>query len=172
MRALSESQNPECEHDSGDMRDLRLGRTFDAVLVHDAIVYLRTEAEVRACADTAFAHLRPGGVAVFAPDCTRESFHECTEVHENSAGSRSLRCLAWSWDPDSADTTYTVDYAFMLRDENGVRVVHDRHLEGLFADATWVRILEAARFQVERLSRPLDEGEPSLYTPTVYLGRR
>ena len=172
MRALSRAQNPGCEHVDGDMRTVRLDRTFDAVFVHDAIVYMRTEAEVRACADTAFAHLRPGGVAVFAPDCTRESFHECTEVDENSDGSRSLRCLAWSWDPDPDDTTYTVDYAFMLRDETGLRVVHDRHLEGLFADATWVRILEAAGFQVERLNRPLEEGEPSLYTPTVYLGRR
>jgi hypothetical protein len=50
--------------------------------------------------------------------------------------------------------------------------VHDRHLEGLFDDATWARTLEAAGFQVERLNRPLEEGEPSLYTSTVYLGRR
>jgi SAM-dependent methyltransferase len=111
MRTLSLLQNPECEHVDGDMRTVRLDRTFDAVLIHNAIVYMRTEADLRACMDTAFAHLRPGGVAVFAPDCTRESFHECTEVDENSDGSRSLRYLAWCWDPDPDDTTYTVDYA-------------------------------------------------------------
>lgn len=173
MRALSRAQNPGCEHVDGDMRTVRLDRTFDAVFVHDAIVYMRTEAEVRACADTAFVHLRPGGVAVFAPDCTRESFRDSTEIDEqDDEDGRSMRCMAWSWDPNPDDTTYTVDYVFMLRDASGLRVVHDRHLEGLFDDATWARTLEAAGFQVERLNRPFEEGQPSLYTSTVYLGRR
>jgi len=37
MQALSRARNPECEHVLGDMRTLRLGRAFDAVLVHDAV---------------------------------------------------------------------------------------------------------------------------------------
>ena len=47
MLALSRELNPECEHVLGDMRSLRLGRQFDAVLVHDAIVYMVTEADLR-----------------------------------------------------------------------------------------------------------------------------
>ena len=27
-----------------------------------------------------------------------------------------MRYLAWSWDPDPQDTTYTVDYAYLLRE--------------------------------------------------------
>ncbi|MGZ5294917.1 MAG: class I SAM-dependent methyltransferase, partial [Actinomycetota bacterium] len=46
--ALSRTINPECEHVAGDMRTLRLGRTFDAVFVHDAISYLTSEADLRA----------------------------------------------------------------------------------------------------------------------------
>jgi hypothetical protein len=30
MSALSEQLNPECEHVIGDLRSMRLGRTFDA----------------------------------------------------------------------------------------------------------------------------------------------
>src|SRR5579871_3012379 len=41
MLALSRELNPECEHVVGDLRSLRLGRTFDAVLVHDAVMYMR-----------------------------------------------------------------------------------------------------------------------------------
>src|SRR5436190_3075338 len=37
MLAISRSLNPECEHLVGDMRSVRLGRTFDAVFVHDAV---------------------------------------------------------------------------------------------------------------------------------------
>ena len=38
MQALSREANPDCEHIFGDMRTLRLGRTFDAVMIHDAIM--------------------------------------------------------------------------------------------------------------------------------------
>jgi SAM-dependent methyltransferase len=39
MLAVSQAINPECEHLVGDMRSLRLGRLFDIVLIHDAIMY-------------------------------------------------------------------------------------------------------------------------------------
>ena len=42
MLAVSRALNPECEHVEGDMRSVRLGRTFDAVFVHDAIAYILT----------------------------------------------------------------------------------------------------------------------------------
>src|SRR6266566_5048764 len=35
MLAVSQRLNPECTHLPGDMRAARLGRLFDAVLVHD-----------------------------------------------------------------------------------------------------------------------------------------
>src|SRR5262245_16055239 len=38
MLAVCRATNPECETAQGDMRDVRLGRSFDAVLVHDAIM--------------------------------------------------------------------------------------------------------------------------------------
>src|SRR5688500_6823195 len=37
MLAISRRVNPECEHLPGDMMTLDLGRSFDRVLVHDAI---------------------------------------------------------------------------------------------------------------------------------------
>src|SRR5947199_313515 len=43
MLDMSRRLNPECEHHQGDMRTVRLGRTFDAVFVHDAVDYMLTE---------------------------------------------------------------------------------------------------------------------------------
>ena len=37
MLEVSRRLNPDCEHLQGDMRTVRLGRTFDVVFVHDAI---------------------------------------------------------------------------------------------------------------------------------------
>ena len=46
MLAVSRRLNPGCAHVAGDMRSLRLGRTYDAVLVHDAVDYMTSEAEL------------------------------------------------------------------------------------------------------------------------------
>jgi SAM-dependent methyltransferase len=153
MLKLSRAQNPECEHGPGDMRTLRLGRTFDAVLVHDAVMYMTTEKDLAAAAETAFVHTRPGGAAVFAPDYLRETFSADTDVIEHDDGHRAVRGLGWSWDPDPTDDTYRTDYLFLLRDGDDVRTVHDRHVEGLFARETWQRILAGVGFRVERAER-------------------
>jgi len=157
MLSLSRESNPDCEHLLGDMRDFRVERTFDAVFVHDAVMYLTTEAELAAAATTAFLHTRPGGAALFAPDYVCETFRERSELHANDDGERALRCLDWSWDPDPSDDTFVTEYAFLLRDGREVRAVHDRHVEGLFARATWLRVLEGAGYRVERVPRPFDD---------------
>jgi SAM-dependent methyltransferase len=108
MLEHSRRLNPECEHVQGDMRDVRLGREFDAVFVHDAVCYMTTEADVRAAIATAFLHCRPGGAALFAPDHVRETFAPSTDHGGHDGDGCSLRYLEWTWDPDPSDTTYTV----------------------------------------------------------------
>ena len=46
MLAVSQRLNPECEHVLGDMRTVRLNRLFDAVLIHDAIMYMLSLADL------------------------------------------------------------------------------------------------------------------------------
>ncbi len=172
MLALSRELNPECEHVQGDMRSLRLGRQFDAVLVHDAIVYMLSEADLRAAFETAFVHLRPGGAAIFAPDCLRESFRESFDCFGNDDGARSLRCLEWDWDPDPNDTTYVGEYAFLLRDGDRVDAVHDTHVVGLFARDTWLRLLADVGFTASTFERPLEADDEGPYTYEIFLAQR
>lgn len=173
MLGLSRELNPECVHVEGDMRKLRLEQSFDAVLVHDAVVYMLTREDVRAAALTAFVHTRPGGAAIFAPDCVRERFMELSDLHEGDDGQRSLRCMAWMWDPDPGDDTYTVEYAFLLRDGAEVQAVHDRHVEGLFSQATWLELLSEVGFEVELLPRPFEDGTAiEAYADKVFFCRR
>jgi SAM-dependent methyltransferase len=141
MLAVSQVVNPDCEHLPGDMGTLRLGRLFDVVLIHDAIMYATEPADVRAALQTASAHCRPGGMVVVLPDYVRETFTPGTECDgHNGSDGRALRYLEWRWDPDPTDSTYLVDYAFLLRETDGtVAVEHDRHVEGLFPRADWLR---------------------------------
>lgn len=167
MLELSRSVNPRCEHVPGDMRSVRLGRTFDAVLIHDALSYLTSRDDLRATLETAFVHLRPGGKAIFAPDGFRESFFESTDLHEGDDETRSLRCIEWFWDPRPDDDTFVVDYVFVLRENGETRVVHDRHAVGMFPRAVWVDRLNEVGFEVDTIERPLD-GLEGPFTDEVF----
>ena len=148
MLAVSRKLNPECRHIKGDIRTLRLGRTFDAVFVHDAICHMTTETDLRAVLQTAYEHCSPGGVALFVPDYVRETFVAGTDLGGSDSPPRRLRFLQWVFDPDPTDTTYLVDFAILLRNQRGeAHVVHDRHLQGLFPRARWLQLLREVGFR-------------------------
>jgi SAM-dependent methyltransferase len=164
MLEVSRALNPECEHLQGDMRTVRLGRVFDAVFVHDAICYMTTEQDLRAAIETAFVHCRPGGGALFAPDHLRETFRTGTDHGGHDGDGRGVRYLEWTWDPDPVDTTYLVDYAYLFRDRDGsVQVDHDRHVQGLFPRATWLRLLGEVGFRARVVPVEHSELEPGSY---------
>jgi trans-aconitate methyltransferase len=171
MLALSRALNPECEHVEGDMRTVRLNRQFDAVFIHDAICYMTTEADLRGAIETAWLHCKPGGAALFAPDYVRENFRPGTEEggHDGADG-RALRYLEWMWDPEPDDSTYVVDYAYLLRDGTTVTVEHDRHVEGLFAQADWVRLIRDVGFEPAII--PFNHSELERDRYIVFVGRR
>jgi SAM-dependent methyltransferase len=170
MLGISRTINPELEHLQGDMRNVRLGRRFDAVFVHDAVSYLTTEEDLRSAARTAFEHCGDGGVALFAPDHVREAFRGGSEEggHEGPDG-RSLRYLSWTWDPDPTDTTYVMDFAYLLREPDGtITVEEDRHVCGLFDRPTWLRALEDAGFEASVEIVEFSDAPPM----DVFLARR
>jgi SAM-dependent methyltransferase len=148
MLAVSRELNPECEHRQGDMRTIRLGRAFDAVLVHDAVDYMTTEDDLRQVIETAWAHCRPGGLALFVPDYTAESFAAGSGHGGSSdADGRQASFREWTWDPDPADSWIQSEYEFVLRSADGsVQVVSESHRLGAFSRATWARLLGEAGF--------------------------
>jgi SAM-dependent methyltransferase len=155
MLAVSRALNPECEHCEGDMRTIRLGRLFDAVFIHDAIMYMTSAPDLRRAMETAFVHCRPGGVALFVPDHVRETFAPSTDHGGHDDGHRGLRYLEWTYDPDPNDTTYVVDFAYLLREADGaVRAEHDRHLDGLFGRDEWLQLLREVGFQPKIIADP------------------
>ncbi len=148
MLAVSRAVNPECEHVEGDMRTMDLGRTFDLVLIHDAIVFATTPADGRAALVTAARHCRPGGGLVLIPDFVTETF----EADENSGGStlpdgRELRYVERKQDPVPGDGLYETVYDFVVREADGHEErVHEVHLHGLFPRASWLAWLDEAGF--------------------------
>ncbi len=171
MLEVSRRLNPECEHVRGDMRTVRLGREFDRLFVHDAVCYMTTEDDLRKAVETAFVHCRPGGAALFAPDHVKETFRPETEHGGHDGEGASMRYLSWTWDPDPADTTCVTDYVYALRRGDGpLRVEQDRHVEGLFPRADWLRVLRQAGFEPTVVPFDHSELEPGTYE--VFVARR
>ena len=159
MLAVSRRLNPECEHVEGDMRSIRLGRTFDAVFVHDAIAYITSLEDLTAVATTAHEHCRPAGVALFVPDWVRETFGPGTDWGGHDGAARAIRYLEWRWDPDPGDDTYLMDFAYLFREPDGsLRAESDRHVCGLFAERAWLEVLGSAGFDARAIDVHL--GEP------------
>jgi SAM-dependent methyltransferase len=151
MLAVSRELNPGCEHIQADMLTLRLGRSFDAVLVHDAVDYVTAEPELLKVAQTAFDHCRPGGIAVFAPDHTADTFRpgQGGGGGSDDAG-RQASFRERTADPDPADEWIESEYEFTLRAaDRTVRVVRETHRLGAFRNSTWMRVLRAAGFEPE-----------------------
>jgi len=170
MLEVSKRLNPQCEHIQGDMRTVRLGREFDAVFIHDAIDYMRSTTDLFRAIETAFVHCKSGGVALFAPDHTRETFKASTGHGGHDDGKRGLRYLEWTWDPDETDTTYLSYMVYLLREVTGdVRSIVDRHICGLFTNEQWLGTIAKAGFHAEALPFEHSEFEPGS-SVFVFLG--
>ena len=150
MLAVSRALNPQCAHHQGDMRTVRLGAMFDAVLVHDAIDYVTSRADLRSVIGTAFAHCRPGGIAVFVPDYVKDSFTELTGGGGGGTdgSGRQASFRERTWDPDPSDDWVQAEYEFTLRGADGaVEVISETHRLGSFSRATWAELLADAGFE-------------------------
>jgi trans-aconitate methyltransferase len=99
MLAQCQRLNPGVPLYVGDMRTVRLGKKFKAVLIHDAINYMLTEEDLRQTCPTAVAHLEPGGIFIIAPDHYRETFHGPTVGHSiHSDGETGLTYIEYQTD--------------------------------------------------------------------------
>jgi SAM-dependent methyltransferase len=171
MLDVSRRLNPECAHHHGDMRTMRLGRQFDAVFVHDAVDYMTSESDLRQAIETAYVHCRPGGVAVFVPDHTAETFEPSSDHGgTDHPDGRGVRYLEWVWDPEPGDDWALTEYVFLLREADGsVRVVHETHRIGVFGRDLWLRLLADAGFEPDAVTE--ETSEPR--TPRLlFVGRR
>jgi len=169
MLDVSRKLNPECEHLQGDMRDIRLERQFDVVFIHDAIGYLTSEVDLRQAIETAYHHCKPGSVALFAPDCVRETFKSSTDHGGHDGDGRSLRYLEWTWDPDPNDTSYLMYMVYVLREKDySIRTVEDQHELGLFNHDDWMRLISEAGFRAKSI--PFEHSELEQGSTYAFLG--
>ena len=150
MLEHARSLNPEAIYHAGDMRTVRLGSTFDTVIISEAINYMLTEKDLGAAFNTAFAHLKPGGVF-----CTYAEYHK-ERFHQNMTWSAMFNkddidivFIKNDYDPDTADTVFESTFVYLIRRDGKLEVVTDVHWHGIFGQETWVSKIRNAGFEVK-----------------------
>lgn len=169
MLSVSRALNPECLHVQGDMRNVRLGRQFDAVFIHDAIDYMTTVTQLGQAMTTAFVHCRAGGVALFVPDWTADRFRPSSSSGGHDSGNRGLRYLEWTLDPDPNDSQYSLYMTYMLRQGNRLRqTALDVHKCGLFSERVWLKTISDAGFKPKML--PYEHSSWERHAHVMFMG--
>ena len=146
MLEVSRQINPEKEHILGDMRDLHSNRQYDAVLVHDAVMYLQTREDIFSMLSTAYRQLTPGGCILLVPDYIKESFAENSISGGAADERRAIQLMEWAWDPIPDDEKYQVEFSILTRQNNTIQSFHETHYMGLFDISTWVNLLNKSGF--------------------------
>jgi len=160
MLAQAAALNPGATLVQGDMRTCRLGRTFDAVLMDDAISHLHNRADFAAAFRTAHEHLNAGGVLIATPDVTKETFQQNrTTVTPSARGDLHVVFIENTHDPDPTDDHYETTIVYLIRDHGRLRVETDHWTMGLFTLDTWRQVLRTTGFTVheERFEADGDE---------------
>ena len=163
MLELARGLNPEVAYVHGDMRTVRLGGEFDAVLAGDAINYMLTEDDLLAAFETAYAHLKPGGIFLTCREECPEHFEQNrTTAYTKSAGGIEITFIENYFDGDPSDTVIEGLFIYVIRDGGSLRIESDRHLLGIFPGETWTRLLGKAGFKIVAITAGLPgyQGRP------------
>ena len=159
MLELSQRLNPDTMHHLGDMRTIRLGRTFDVVLIYDAVNYMLSEDDLRAAIQTGSIHLNPGGLLLLAPDWLRETLSGPRVIDwTKDGGGRDVTFIEYVGNPKDDDTTVDSVFVFVIDEAGELRVELDRHTGGLFPLATWMSLLSEAGLDAEYIKTHDYEG--------------
>jgi SAM-dependent methyltransferase len=147
MLAVSKRLNPDCRHLMGDMRTFRLNESFDIVLIHDAVMHMASANDLAAALVTARTHLEPGGIGLFCPDCTLESYKPGTSSGGSDGQGHGMRFLEWDQPIRPGSNRYRVDLVYLLKEGDApVRIEQDGDDFAVYAQSQWLSMLCEAGF--------------------------
>ena len=149
MLKMARKLNPEVRYIQGDMRNLSLEETFDAVAIPDSIGYMTTEEDLRKAISTANGHLRPGGVLLIVA-LVDEDFMENNFAYAGTEGDLQVTIFEKNQRSWSDLAIYEAVLVYLIRRKGELEVICDRHRQGLFPSTTWLSLLEDLGLEVRQ----------------------
>jgi SAM-dependent methyltransferase len=177
MLTLARAANPNASFSQGDVRSVRLGRSFDVVLsLFHVMSYQTTNADLRAAFATVREHLAPGGLFVF--DCwygpaVLSDRPQVRIKRLEDAAIAVTRLAEPVMHPN--DDLVDVNYQVFVRDKQtgSVEELRETHkMRYLFAPEVKL-LLEDAGLRLTQLSEFMSEREPGFDTwNAVFIGTK
>jgi hypothetical protein len=138
------------------------------ILIDDSITYMTAEEDLSAAFESAYRHLKAGGVMITVPDVCKDNFlQNRTVVSAAKSTSKPANVdvifIENSYDPDPDDNTYEVNFVFIIREGGELKIEHDVHTCGLFKLDKWRELLKDCGFQVYEERRPNDSVELPIF---------
>lgn len=125
-------RHPDVQYIEGDMRTVRLGRVFDAVVIPDSIDYMSSLSELRMAIGTAVAHLKPGG-ALLVVGKTREIFSDNNFAYTGEQEDLHVTLLENNYINRYRPDTYEATLVYLIRRKGDLTIHTECHVLGLFS---------------------------------------
>jgi SAM-dependent methyltransferase len=149
MLELARKLNPEVRYVHGDMRTVRLPRRFDAVIIPDSIMYMRSLPDVKAVLRCAVSHLRPGG-RILAVTVVREEYRDNCFSYSGRSG--DVEVTLFEENRRCAEDAYEAVLVYLIRKRGVLEIAHEVHTLGLFSAAEWEAVSAELGLEVESFS--------------------
>lgn len=149
MLARARAAHPEVAYIEGDMRSVRLGRTFDVVAIPDAIDYMASPEDLDRAIGNAARHLRPEGLLMVVGK-TAETFRNNNFAYWGEKDGIHVTLLENNHvDPLKPDT-YEAIFVYLIRHKGELTLHTDRHVLGLFPQDRWEKVFRDKGLRLEQ----------------------
>ena len=151
MLEIARKRNPEAIYICGDMRNIKLKESFDAVVIPDnSIGYMTTVTDLRKVITTACRHIKPGGALLIAT-LVGEDFKENNFVYAGYKGETQVTIFENNYAFENKPTTYEATLVYLIRRRGNLQILTDRHKLGIFPLTTWLSLLAEAGLKVKHI---------------------
>lgn len=142
-------RHPDVEYLESDMRTVRLGREFDAVVIPDSIDYMGSLLELRMAIETAVAHLKPRGALLVAGK-TREVFRGNNFAYTGEREDLHITLLENNYISSYRPDTYEATLVYLIRRKGELAIHTECHTLGLFSQEAWEKVFAEAGLSLQQ----------------------
>ncbi len=141
-------KNPECLYIQGDMRDVRIDDSFDAIIIPESINYMRTRNDINRVFTNAKKLLKKEGILLvtvgYDPLCFPQNR---TTVEQINSKGVELTFIENNYTPDRAENYFEAVFVFLIRKGGILQIVTDVHTLGLFEREVWAEEMKKTGFE-------------------------
>ncbi len=155
MIKSAQVKNPECSYFMGDMRDFKLDKKYDAIIIPDSIDYMLSAQEIEKVYKNAKRLLNANGLFLVIVGYEPEKFPQNrTTVDEAANGDRVVTSIENNYVSDYSTNSFEATFVFLIREKGKLETIIDVQKLGLFKREIWFNELINVGFSVEIIDDP------------------